>query len=428
MDHAWTSDYGVQTPLTERKVGAAWWANVVLFLVHGLVVSTWVSRIPAIKAALGLGNGAFGLTLLISAFGAVLFIPVAGILIGRYGSKRVCLVTGAAFSLCLIPLALAPNAFLLAASLFVYGAFAASMDVSMNAQGVEIEHAMGKPTMSRFHGMFSLGGMVGASIGGLIAARGVTPLVHFSLSGIVNALAIFAVTPFLLQTHSGGAESGEHRLPFSKIPAVLFSLSAIGFCILLAEGAMADWTAIYLRQNVHAGEGIAAIGYAVFSASMAIFRFLGDLITARLGAYRTVRFASLLAAIGLTGALAASKAEWSLPGFAVAGAGFSVIIPLVFGGGGRVKGIKPGAGIATVTGIGYVGFIVGPPAIGFASDVLTLRYALGIVVVCCLVSAVLAGSMKSLAAPGVDPNSVDPNGPAGTAPGAIEVFPKNPAL
>ena len=391
--------------MTRRKITQAWWANVVLFLVHGLVVSTWVSRIPAVKSSLHLGNGVFGLTLLSSAFGAVLFIPVAGILIGRYGSRKVSVGTGVAFAFCLIPIAAAPNVFVLAAALFVYGMFAAAMDVSMNAQGVEIEHALRKPTMSRFHGMFSLGGMVGASAGGFIAAHGINPLPHFAVSASLFALAVASVTPFLLETHTG-AESGEHRLPFHKIPAVLFALSGIGFCILLAEGAIADWTAVYLRQNVHAGEGIAAAGYAVFSASMATFRFLGDIITARLGAFRTVRYASLLAALGLTCALIVTKAEWSLPGFALTGAGFSVIIPLVFGGGGRVKGIKPGAGIATVTGIGYIGFIVGPPAIGFASDAVTLRFALGIVVACCLLSAALAGSMKSLAPPGQNPNEV----------------------
>ena len=396
MVHARTDDYGVSAAVMARKVSSAWWANVVLFLVHGLVVSTWVSRIPAIKSALGLSNGVLGLTLLSSAFGAVLFIPLAGVLISKYGSKKVCTGSSVAFCLCLIPLAASPNVYLLAVSLFVYGAFAAAMDVSMNAQGVEIETALGKPTMSRFHGMFSLGGMVGASIGGLIAARGVPPLPHFAVSAGLNALLVAAVMPWLLETHAD-PHAGEHRLPLNKIPPVLLALSAIGFCILLSEGAMSDWTAVYLRQNQHAGPGIAAVGYAVFSASMAIFRFLGDFITSWLGPLRTARTASLLAAFGLSCALFAPSAEWSLPGFAIAGAGFSVIIPLVFGGGGRVKGIKPGAGIATVTGIGYVGFIVGPPAIGFASDLITLRFALGIVVACCLASAVLAGSMKELA-------------------------------
>ena len=396
--------------MTQKRVNAAWWATVVLFLQHGLVVSTWVSRIPAIKAGLKLPNGIFGLALLSSAFGAVSFITLVGMMISRYGSKKVVVVTGVAFSFCLFPLAIAPNLWTFAGSLFIYGAFAAAMDVSMNSQAVEVERELGKPTMSRFHAMFSIGGMTGAMLGGLVAAHGINPLTHFVVSAVINAAASIAVLPILLETHNG-AQSGDHRLPFRKMPPVLIALSAIGFCIFLAEGAMADWTAVYLRQNLHAGEGTAAAGYAVFSASMAICRLMGDFITTKLGPMRTVRIASILAGFGLMCALVVPKPEWAMPGYAISGMGFSVIIPLVFGGGGRVKGINSGAGIATVTGIGYVGFIVGPPAIGFVSDLVTLRYALGIVVGCCLVSAGLAGYMKAL-----------------TTGGPEEVFSDNPAV
>jgi MFS family permease len=382
------------------RLKAAWWGTVVLFLTHGLIVSTWVSRIPAIKASLHLPNGILGLTLLSSAVGAVCFIPYAGVLVSKYGSRNVCIGSGIGFCLSIIPISMAWNAPLLAAALFVYGAFSASMDVAMNAQGIDVERELRGPTMSRFHGMFSLGGMVGAAIGGTVAARGIVPLPHFAVSAVLNCVAIVAVRPILLQTHTGAVAGGEHRLPYNKIPPVLIALSAIGFCNLLSEGAIADWTAVYLRQALRAGPGTAAAGYAIFSGSMAVFRFTGDFVTARLGPLRTVRTGSLLAAAGLIFALAVPVAGWSFPGFAVAGAGFSVIIPLVFGGGGRVPGINSGAGIATVTGIGYIGFIVGPPAIGFASDLVGLRWALGIVVVCCLVSAGLAGFMRSLAAPG----------------------------
>ena len=287
------------------------------------------------------------------------------------------------------------NAISLACGLFVFGGAAAAMDVAMNAQGVEVEREMRGPTMSRFHGMFSLGGMIGAGVGGVIAAHGWAPLTHFACGGVVNALASLAVIPLLLDVHDPHTTGG-HRLPFNKIPPVLFALSAIGFCILLSEGAIADWTAVYLRQVLLAGPGAAAAGYTVFSAAMAIFRFLGDMITARLGPQKTVMAGSLVAAVGLTWALLMPAANWSLPGFALVGMGFSVIIPLVFGSGGRVKGINAGAGIATVTGIGYIGFIVGPPTIGFASQLVTLRYALGVVVACCVVSAVLSRSMKVL--------------------------------
>jgi len=393
----------------------AWWGTSTLFLVHGLIVSTWVSRIPAIQSGLHLANGVLGLTLLASALGAVSTIPIAGWSVTRYGSKKVTTVASIAFCLSMLLPALATNAVSLAYALFVWGALAAAMDVSMNAQGVEVEKAMRSPTMSRFHGMFSLGGMLGAGAGGMVAARGITTLPHFAISGLANALVVVSISGLLLETHIAPAGT-EHRLPFRKIPPVLLALSAIGFCILLAEGAIADWTAVYLRQVLHAGPGTAAAGYAVFSAAMAVFRFLGDAVTARLGPLRTLRAGSLVAAAGLLLALCAFSATWSLPGFALAGAGFSVIIPLVFGAGGRVEGISPGAGIATVTGIGYAGFIVGPPAIGFASQLVTLRYALGIVVACCLISALLAKSVERLAHSPSSPDTQPPE-PAGPASG-----------
>jgi MFS family permease len=392
----------------------AWWGTAALFLVHGLAVSTWVSRIPTVQIELHLANGVLGLALLASALGAVSSTPITGWAITRYGSKKVTTAASIAFCLSILLPALAMNAVSLACALFVFGSLAAAMDVSMNAQGVEVEKAMRSPTMSRFHGMFSLGGMLGAGAGGMVAARGIAPFPHFAVSGLVNALAIVAVSGLLLETHV--AAGTEHRLPLRKIPPVLLALSAIGFCILLAEGAIADWTAVYLRQVLHAGPGTAAAGYAVFSAAMAVFRFLGDAVTARLGLFRTLRAGSLVAAVGLLTAMCAFSAPWALPGFALAGAGFSVIIPLVFGSGGRVEGINPGAGIATVTGIGYAGFIVGPPAIGFASQIVTLRYALGIVVACCLISTLLA---KSVARLSHNPSSPDipPRGSAGSASG-----------
>jgi Major Facilitator Superfamily len=385
----------VQQSPDRTVVRRAWWATVILFLLHGLIVSAWVSRIPAIQLALHLNNGVLGLTLLSSAFGAVIAIPFTGALVNRFGSRAMSVWGTVWLSLALVGPALAVNAATLAVALFLFGVGAATMDVSMNAQGVEVENSLGTPTMSRFHGMFSLGAMVGAGIGGIIAARGTGPLPHFALSSVVYIGAVSLVGSSLLHSHVE-ITPGAHRLPLTKIPPVLLALSAIGFCILLAEGAMADWTAVYLKQVLNAGQGTAAAGYSVFSASMAIFRFLGDWITLRLGPLRAVRLGSLTGAVGLLWALVVHSPLWAMPGLAAVGAGFSVIIPLVFGSGGRVKGVSPGAGIATVTGLGYIGFIVGPPTIGFASQLFTLRYGLGVVVGCCLVSAVLSGSLRRL--------------------------------
>jgi predicted MFS family arabinose efflux permease len=378
-----------------KKTRAAWWGTVVLFLVFGLVVSTWISRIPAVQSALRLSNFILGLALLSSALGALCSIPLAGIWIGRFGSKRVCIFSGTAFCLSLVLPSQAVNGVTLMIALYIYGALAAVMDVAMNAQAVEVEKEMTRPTMSRFHGMFSLGGMIGAAAGGAIAARGVGTGEHFAISAVLNMIAVLAVSGSLLDTHDAHKNT-DHRLPFRKMPRVLLALSAIGFCLLLSEGAIADWTALYLRQVLKAGSGTAAAGYSVFSAAMAIMRFLGDFVTARIGPIQAVRNGSLLGALGLTWVLCMRDAYWALPGFVVIGCGFSVIIPLVSGSAGRVKGVAPGAGIATVTGIGYLAFIAGPPAIGFLSQFVTLRGALLLVVVCCAVAGLLSGEIKGL--------------------------------
>lgn len=381
--------------LARSAIQRAWWSTLLIFSIQGMGVSTWISRIPSIKSNLALNNGVLGLTLLGAAVGSVLSIPLTGILVNRYGSKRVTAVSMIGFCFALVPLALATNAVALGMTLVLFGALSGMMDVAMNAQGVEVEKRLGTPTMSRFHGLFSLGGMLGAGAGAAVAARGIAPLAHFAAAAGALLLLAAISAPHMVETHTGEAAPHAHRVPLTKMPKVLFTLSAIAFCILLSEGAMADWTGVYLRQVLAAGPGTAAAGYAVFSAAMAIFRLLGDMITLRLGNVGTVRTGALVAAAGLFCALCARSPAWAMPGFAATGAGFSVIVPLVFGAGGRVNGVSPGAGIATVTGFGYFGFLVGPPSIGFTSQLLTLRYALGIVVLLCLLTAKLSRSVAN---------------------------------
>lgn len=372
------------------SIRRAWWIIGAVFLIHGLVVSTWVSRIPAVQHQLSLTDGVLGLTLLGAAVGCVLATPLCGWMVTRYGSKRVTAWSSLGFCFSLILIPFAPDAAGLAAALVVFGGFGGTMDVAMNAQAVEVEKAFGRPSMSRFHAMFSLGGMAGAGLGGAVAARAVSPSNHFLAAALLLTIATAIAAPHMLARPSRILSKRE-RLPLSQIPRDLFAISAIAFCMLLSEGAMADWTAVYFRQGLGAGPGTAAAGYAVFSAAMATCRLLGDAVTLRLGNSNTVRTGSLLAAAGVLWALLSRTPGWALPGFAVAGAGFSAIVPLAFGAGGRIPGVSPGAGIATITGLGYIGFLVGPPLIGFTAQMFTLRYALGIVVLVCLFSAVLAG-------------------------------------
>lgn len=372
---------------------AAWWAVVARFLLHGLIVSTWVSRIPAIQSSLALSNAHLGFCLLGTAVGSVAAVPLTGWLVTRYGSKQVTAWSTVGFSLALVAPGFSINAPTLFAALTIFGAMAGANDVSINSQAVAMEAALDEPTMSRFHAMFSVGGMIGASLGGLVAAREVPASVHLGVASVLLLLIAMFTAPLLLD--AGDSVKRQPRaLLWRRPPAVLLTLTVIGFCMFLSEGAIADWTAVYLKQALFAGPGVAAAGYAVFSAGMAIFRLLGDAITVRLGPVRTVRAGALVASAGLAFALAGHSPGWALPGFALTGVGFSVIVPLVFGAGGRLGSIPRGAGIAMVSGSGYIGFLCGPPLIGLLAQLSSLRSALLLVVALSLLAAALAPAVR----------------------------------
>jgi MFS family permease len=381
----------------------AWWAVVARFLIHGLVVSTWVSRIPAIQSSLGLTNARLGFCLLGTAVGSVIAVPITGWLITRFGSKQITTWSTAGFCLALTGPSLASNSATLFCVLAVFGAMAGANDVSINSQGVAVESALAIPTMSRFHGMFSVGGMVGATLGGLFAAHGVLPKLHLAVASLLCLLLSIFTAPHLLETGVEKAKrSTSAGFNLKRIPNVLLLLAVIGFCMFLSEGAIADWSAVYLKQVLSAGPGLAAAAYAAFSIGMAAFRLLGDNLTARFGPVATVRGGALLAAAALSFALLAPSPYWALPGFALTGAGLAVIVPIVFGAGGRVPSIPGGAGVAAVSGSGYIGFLFGPPLIGLIAQWSSLRLALLLIVALTMVAALLAGAVRGPARPADD--------------------------
>lgn len=387
----WTP-VAVEAGLGAAERRRAFWGVMISFLVHGLAVSTWVSRIAGIKALLHLGDGALGLALLGTAIGSVAAIPICGALVVKYGSKPTSKWTSVGLCLALVLPALAWDAGSLFAMLLVYGAMAGANDVAMNAQAVGTEKLLGTPTISRFHAMFSFGGIIGASAGGVAAARGISPLTHLAAAG-AGILVLVALTSRLtIDTRGDTVRAAGASL--RRVPAALVALSMIGFCIFLSEGAVADWTAVYLKQVLRAGDGLAAAGYAVFSAAMALFRLTGDAITIRLGRAWTIRSGAILAAAGMALAVSVQSPYWALAGFAAAGAGFSSIIPLVFAAGGRIPSVSEGAGVATVSGVGYLGFLVGPPAIGFISELTSLRAGLFLLVLLSAGAATLVGAVE----------------------------------
>ena len=357
-----------------------------LFLLHGLIYASWVSRIAAVQAGLQLSSATLGLALAGLGLGSLISMPFTGWLIARRGSKPVCSVSSIAFSAALALPGVAPSAWGLGLALTVFGAAAGAMDVSMNAQAVELERRYGRPVMSSFHALFSLGGMAGSGLSAWMAARGVSPRVHFGFAAAAFTLCTVAIIAGLLHEPPPPAIPGRPRLTISPR---LAGLAGLAICLQLSEGAMADWSSVYLRTSVQSTPGVAALGYAAFSATMAAGRLFGDGLTLRFGRARLVRYGTLLAAAGLAAALVIGTVPGALAGFACVGAGFSVVIPLVFGAAGRLEN-STGPGLAAITTVGYLGLLTGPVIIGFTAGRFTLRAAMGILVVLSLVGSGLS--------------------------------------
>lgn len=381
---------------------AARLAVTLFFFLNGALFASWVARIPAVQETLHLSHARLGVALLAGSAGALLAMPFTGWSVARYGSRLVLRVAAVLFVLGLPWLAIAPTPAWLTLVLFLYGALYGAMDVSMNAQAVAVEERYGRPIMSFFHALFSVGGLAGAAVGSVIAAHGISPPAHFTAASAVLGVICFGLGwPLLLdagEEKSHHAPEGAPLTTWQRPPARLVALGFLAFCIMMGEGSMADWSAIYLREQ-GADEATAAAGFAAFSVAMAVMRFAGDRLSARLGAAALVYAGGAFAAAGLAIALLIGGTVPALIGFAAAGVGFSTIVPQVFSAAGRMPGLASGPSIATATTIGYTGFLLGPPLIGFAADRIGLRSALGLIVGVSLIAIALGRSVRRAGSP-----------------------------
>lgn len=394
------------------------------FCLFGVVLAVWITRIPAIKARLRLSDGVLGIALFAIPAGLLLVTLVVGRLVDRFGSARVTRVAGVCMPLSLIPPALAGGLAPLMVALFVFGTSAGALDVGMNANGVLVERARGRPVMTSLHAGYSIGALVGAVLGGLFAGAGIGPLPTFLVVGLPSAAVAVAsgrwliteqaaqraddprqpddpcrpddpaaaVDPAGIQQRAGlGDQAPPPRRGRPLRPRVLILLlGTVGLCGLLVEGAAADWSAVYLRDNLGTSAGFAAAGFAAFALAMTAGRLLGDRLAARLGPARLIRVSGLVAAAGLAGGLISDTPVGSVLGFAVLGAGLACIAPQVFLAGGSADPARPGHGLARVVGMSYLGMVSGPVLIGAAATLVGLRVALGIPVLLALCVAALA--------------------------------------
>lgn len=361
----------------------------IAYLIAGVGIAAWAPLVPYAKVRANLDEGTLGLLLLCLGVGSILAMPISGALAARFGCRRV--LSGGTILICLALPALATMTSLpwLVAALFLFGAGLGTVDSTVNLQAVIVERASGKTMMSGFHGMFSLGGIIGAAGVSALLGLGLSPL---GATLVVNALllvALFKAAPHLLPY--GSESSG----PAFAIPrGVVLFIGILCFIVFLAEGAVLDWSAVFLTAERGVETAYAGLGYAAFALTMTVGRLTGDSVVHRLGAKRVIIYGGATAAAGFLLATLAPMWQAALLGYALVGAGCSNIVPVLYTAVGKQTLMPEAIAVPAITTIGYAGILAGPALIGFVAHGSSLSFAFGLIALSLVAVAVSGKVLK----------------------------------
>ena len=362
-----------------------------LFFINGFLYANWTARLPELQQYFNLNNGQLGTVLFCIALGSLVAMPAAGWLGNRYGSDRIVVIMALLFCVTIPLVAVSQREWIIRLCFFGLGAASGSMDVTMNGQAVLVERLWGKIIFSSFHAIFSIGMALGAVSGGVFASYGISFSTHLLSVAALGLLVILWASSNLIRDRAAPVEesvTGVETGTFDALKAIL-PFGIIAFCCMMGEGSMVDWSALFMHTVVGQSEEISAWAFGVFALAMTIGRTFGDYVTAKLGLQRVMLLNALLATAGLGLAVTLVTVWSTFLGFFLVGLGLSTIVPLVFSQAGNTKGITPSVGISAATTIGYTGFFVGPPVIGYLSEAFNLRVGLSFVLSLFMLMAVI---------------------------------------
>ncbi|WP_116790294.1 MFS transporter [Flavobacterium psychrotrophum] len=348
----------------------------------GLTFATWASRIPDIKETLNLTEADLGTVLFAIPLGQLLMMPFSGKIVIRYGSSKTVVFGIIFYILSMATLGLATEVWQLMLSLFFFGIFSNFTNISVNTQGILTESIFRRPIMSSFHGAWSLAGFTGALIGLLMMNFGLKPLYHFAIVAILLYINIFANYRHLVKTRPAKpakVEAEKKRSLIPKINPALAWLGVIGFCSMVSEGIMFDWSGVYFKEVVKAPESLVILGYTSFMIMMASGRFIGDKITARFGRKRVLAISGFMISGGMYIAVFFPYVIPAALGFMLVGLGVSTVVPGVYSLAGKTPGIEPSQALTAVSSISFLGFLLGPPIIGYIAHAVGLKMSFAII-------------------------------------------------
>jgi fucose permease len=338
-----------------------------LFLANGFTIGSWAPMIPEFKTRLGVTESGLGLLILAFGIGSLIAMPLCGAIIAKAGSQKLVLRLSTVLIIVLMTLIHAPTIAFAAAAMVLAGGMIGGMDVAMNANAVSVERHMHKAIMSSCHGFWSLGGFAGAGLGGLMIAKFGTEIHVLILTAIIALMIGFAWHKVMDDTANLSSDPKQPKpgLPRKALP---YLIGAMALSCMIPEGAVVDWGALYLRQELGSDVAQSGLAFAAFSGTMAVMRFLGDGIRNRFGAANTFRVSTLFAGLGLAIAAEANVGHLAILGFAIAGIGVANLVPIAFSAAGNLPGYAPGVAISVVTFMGYSGILFMPSLIGFVAQ------------------------------------------------------------
>jgi MFS family permease len=354
-----------------------------VFALFGVIMGSWAGRIPALAAGVNVSHAALSMVLLCGGLGAVISYPISSFLMGRFGARKTLMVSGLALLCVLVSIGMAPDVSRLMMAVLMLGITASTFDVAMNSAAARREKESGKSEMSRLHGLACAGGLVGATLGSLMASMKIAPATHFlMLAGPLAVVLWLAVN--LLEADEAGVKVEKKKFALPRGPLVL--LGMLGFFGSMAEGSIADWSGVFLKEHFGASDGLAPLALSAFSMMMLMSRMVGDKMKERHGAKRLVTLGALVAAAGLFFAVLAPNAYVALGGFAIAGVGLALVFPFVF----SAAGAQGPAALAAVASMAYSGSLMGPPAIGAVAHFVGMQAAIAYIGGLSLVIAMVA--------------------------------------
>lgn len=369
-------------------------ATRAIFFLAGLGMAAWAPLIPFVKARLGIDDGALGLLLFCLAAGSMAIMPFAGYLIAKLGCRAVLLGAGALLCIDLPLLALLDAPLLMRAALGVFGAVNGIMDVAMNSQAIIVERESGQAKMSGFHGFYSLGGIAGAGGVSLLLLAGLAPVQVIGLIALLIAILLLIVAGDLL-AHGGIGERRRGGARWALAHGKILFIALLCFFVFLTEGAMLDWSALFLHAERGVAKSQAGIGFTLYAVAVACGRLYGDRLIGAIGRFRTLLLGSLCAAAGVLLTVTVPLASAAFGGLMLAGLGIANIVPILFNAVGNQKQVPPGQAFPAVTLVGYLGLLTGPALIGFIANYTSLALAFGCTLLCLLLVSISAKAVTN---------------------------------